>query len=718
MKKKAIEKIPYLTLPKVNRKKEVKYVGVTAVKNVGHERHFFLEVYRNIKEAKAVPIVRIVITKKDFGTYWPKDGTWSRAKVANDQYYTSRCIWEDIRRSQDAQKKANVLCQTKDLERIKNFFADIKVWDQEQWWKYIEEYQDNIVCKERNERRRRRYERRQQALNERIKNTPELPEAEILESADNRYFHRKHYLYYKKRGCWCQIACSKCGGVTEARWKAGISFESQFQRWTDEPREGQNGKCPLCGETGEWKCQGKVKTAFSRSIHLFLGQRYKENGLVMRYIEVSKEWQLQLIAGNDGPEMLNASEKLSGIEVARAYFEKGKPVQIDYHKHNNWEGKDFWDDCNLYGNSNIQIKSAPVMWQTYPEMAGTFLQYSALKEYAAAAGKVNPIEYLERYQKTPQIEMLVKLNLIGVVKELVRCHYGIVFNSDAKRPDEFLGIRKEHVKQLIEKKGSIDILEVMQMEKRMKQAWTDEQISRIAETGLKRGQAETVLRYMSLQQFLNRVEKYAGCEYGTGCRNAEAQIRHIAMTYADYLRMRQDLGYDLNNTVYQQPRNLAAAHEKMVMESSQKEIDKRLDMVREEFSDIRKNYRKLRNRFFYEDEKLLIRPARSAEEIVMEGRSLHHCVGGDDYIRKHNEGETYILMVRDKKNPELPYITVEINAKRENIIQWYGANDKKPDKDNMDKWLDNYITRLRCGGLAAGHTSGQPEDQHMLQLAM
>ena len=68
-KKKAIEKIPYFGLKKTSRKKAVKYIGVTAVKIVGHEKHLFLEVYRNKKESKEAPMVRIVLTKKDFGTY-------------------------------------------------------------------------------------------------------------------------------------------------------------------------------------------------------------------------------------------------------------------------------------------------------------------------------------------------------------------------------------------------------------------------------------------------------------------------------------------------------------------------------------------------------------------------------------------------------------------------------------------------------------------------
>ena len=38
MKKKAIEKVPYLTLPEISRSRKVKFITVTAFKNVGHER--------------------------------------------------------------------------------------------------------------------------------------------------------------------------------------------------------------------------------------------------------------------------------------------------------------------------------------------------------------------------------------------------------------------------------------------------------------------------------------------------------------------------------------------------------------------------------------------------------------------------------------------------------------------------------------------------------
>lgn len=260
MKKKAIERIPYIGLKKNIRPKTAKYIGITAIRIVGHEKHLFLEVYRNAQN-QAEPVVRVVLNKKEFGTYIPATGEWNRRQIMSDEYYDPYFIWntqDEYGCTQKELEKQNILQTPEDLERIKKFCKGVEVWDDHKWWKYIYRYEQNISITARRKAEDRRYERRQNALNDRISHTKELPEKEILETADSLYFHHAHYLYYKKRGCFAQIACSKCGGVTTARWKAGISFESQFQCGIEEPREGQTGTCPLCGAHGEYKCQGKT----------------------------------------------------------------------------------------------------------------------------------------------------------------------------------------------------------------------------------------------------------------------------------------------------------------------------------------------------------------------------------------------------------------------------------------------------------------------------
>jgi hypothetical protein len=709
MKKKTIEKIPYLTLPA--NQKEAKYIGITAFKNIAHELHLFLEVYKN-GENREVPVARIVLTKKDFGTYFPESDEWSQGNILTDGYYYStgyRLVWENkIKNIDDTErvKKENVLNSEEDLHRIQKMCKDVVMGERE-WWNYISEHQNDIVTDKRIKASNRKYERRQQALKDRQDHTPELPEEVILDLADRLYFSEKHFLYYKKRGSWADIACSECGGVSHGRWKSGISYESQFQKQIEEPREGLIGKCPLCGARGEYKCQGKVKGVHEKKIHIFLGQKYKESGMVIRYVEVSKEWVLEQISEEKGIEMSGAYEKLSGVEIARAYFEPDKKVQIDYYKHNNYTGKDFWDDCNLNGIANIEIRDGYVMRKTYENMSGTMFQYSAMKEYADYKSIFNPIEYLERYQQTPQIEMLVKMGIDGVVEKLLKCQYGIVANENGKTMNTFLGIRKQRVRQLKESRGDLDILKVMQMEYRMGAVWTDEQFAHLAELHLERGQIESAIEYMSLQQLLNRIEKYAGCEYGTGCSSAAHRLQSTATTYVDYLNMRRELGYDLSNMIYQYPRDLKDAHDRMVMESNQKEMDKRLKEVKEKFSGIRKQYRKLRKKYYYEDEEYIIRPARSAEEIVMEGRLLHHCVGGDTYLSRHDTGTSYILMLRFREDADNPYITVEIDASNDRIRQWYGAYDKKPDQKHMQEWIDQYVYRLQNNLLAADQPAVQ-----------
>lgn len=697
MKEKAIEKVPFLKLPKVSRKKMVKYVAVTAVIEIKQEPHLLIEVYKNRKECKKIPVVRIAMTEKDFGTYFTETGTWSRERITKTTWSNYGLIWrEDDERISNSVKviaEENILYSSEDLKRIQDF-TKVKVWNR--WWEYIDRRQQGITQEEQHKKRSRRWERRRKALEERKENTEELPEQKILEYADDLIFYRKHYLYYKKRSTRATLACSKCGGVTEARWKPGISYESQFQRYIGEPRQGLYGTCPLCQAKGMYMPKGRMKGFHTETGYLFLGQKYKEQGMVFRYVKVEKEWQLEEAYSEKGPEMWNSCEKLAGVEIARAYFEPGKALQMDYCKYNQYSGRNFWDDCNLSGMVSIRVNAAKIMPETYRNMSGTFLQYSALEEYQKAAGEdINPVDYMERYIQTPQIEMLVKMGMTKVVKELVSCHYGIVVDQEAKRPDHFLGIRKERVKQLIGRHGDLKLLRISQLEERMGQKWTDEQVEQLAELGLDH-ELRVPLEYMGAQKLLNRVEKYAGCEYGTMCGEASRRIKQTAQTYIDYLNMRKDLGYDLRNTVYLFPRNLEAAHNKMVTEQNKEQADRRIREVNEKYQLIKKHYRRLRKKFYFEDEEFMIRPARDAGEIVMEGRILHHCVGGDSYLNKHNKDQSTILFLRFKSEPEMPYITVEVRTDSLSILQWYGAHDKKPDKDRMQKWLDAYATRLKC----------------------
>jgi hypothetical protein len=84
-----------------------------------------------------------------------------------------------------------------------------------------------------------------------------------------------------------------------------------------------------------------------------------------------------------------------------------------------------------------------------------------------------------------------------------------------------------------------------------------------------------------------------------------------------------------------------------------------------------------RSKFNYSDTDFTIRLPEKLSEIVNEGSSLHHCVGG--YTNRHAEGHTTIMFLRRNNDPTTSFYTIEI-GNNDNIVQIHGFGNK---------WLGN-----------------------------
>jgi hypothetical protein len=207
----------------------------------------------------------------------------------------------------------------------------------------------------------------------------------------------------------------------------------------------------------------------------------------------------------------------------------------------------------------------------------------------------------------------------------------------------------------------------------------------VADNTYRQKDIEAILEYMTLKQLTNRIATYV-------IRTKKSR-GEVVKLYLDYLGMKQKLGFDMTNSVYQYPKDLPAAHDKAVEELENKNIDEKCKTREKMYPQIRERFKKAKKIYTYESGTLLIRPAESATEIIREGRILHHCVGGDTYLSEHNEKTGIILLLRKKKEENTPYITVELNSQSE-IEQWYGMCDRKPDEKKVDRWLKRYLKQL------------------------
>ncbi len=147
-------------------------------------------------------------------------------------------------------------------------------------------------------------------------------------------------------------------------------------------------------------------------------------------------------------------------------------------------------------------------------------------------------------------------------------------------------------------------------------------------------------------------------------------------TWADYTHDAEELGFDLSvhNVLY--PKNLIEAHAATINVLNAKRIEKETKEMAALTKRLEKQYR-------FELGDLVIKIPESIQEIITEGKVLHHCVGG--YADRHAKGQCIIVFLRKKAEPNTPYYTIEIGGKwgnRQHIVQCHGyANEmynKKP----------------------------------------
>ena len=151
--------------------------------------------------------------------------------------------------------------------------------------------------------------------------------------------------------------------------------------------------------------------------------------------------------------------------------------------------------------------------------------------------------------------------------------------------------------------------------------------------------------------------------------------------------MAHRLHRDLNDSLVRWPRNLNTAHDQ-VMEEQQARVNAELNaMFLERAAELEP--------LSFELDGLLIRPCQSEAELIREGKDLHHCVA--TYAKRHAEGKTAILFIRQVTEPDKPFFTLEFDEKAKKVRQNRGLRncDRTPEVKAFEKaWL-NYVRRAK-----------------------
>ena len=83
--------------------------------------------------------------------------------------------------------------------------------------------------------------------------------------------------------------------------------------------------------------------------------------------------------------------------------------------------------------------------------------------------------------------------------------------------------------------------------------------------------------------------------------------------------------------------------------------------------------------------------AHSPDELIDEGKALHHCVGNRGYDKRVVEEKSLIFFVRHADKPDEPFVTMEYSLKTHKVLQLYGKGNHCPSEEVQNyiykKWL-------------------------------
>lgn len=508
----------------------------------------------------------------------------------------------------------------------------------------------------------------------------ELKPVKDIEAYARKQFTFNHFVYYRRKGTFAECHCAECGARYVLR---AIPPEDPFTAAAlsdiEKPEREKETKCRKCGITAVYMPAGHTKGEYQYR-RICYGQKIDDKHFVFRIFYVTQ------VTKQDQDTRYGVHEE------ERIYLERSKkPTRYDNYG-GNWHKRGTGEAWNylVHPQTKREIKKC-----------GMF-KYVPVEPYITKAFRDESwvIDYYIAAARYPDFEMILKMGLTDYAYSLVQ-GYPVNPNPRGKTIEDRLRINKSRIKDLIAHKGEKRYLSLYQIERRVGAHWNEEETSIIETlrdstyttdwekvTEVLRHTTPIRIRNYMVKQTMWPPQKESYLPWNE--RNRRTDLRR---EYFDYIYMRKAAGYDMTSDIIIFPNDFRRRRDEMLLEAEKAKMDKRKKEVLAKYPQIEKKYKRLSEKYSAAAGGLIIRPAKDAAEIVEEGKLLHHCVGGDNYLSSHNSGRSFILFLRDIKTKDVPFITVEIRD--ETILQWYGAYDNKPNEEMIDAWLKTYTNELK-----------------------
>lgn len=530
---------------------------------------------------------------------------------------------------------------------------------------------------------------------------PKTPPVDLIQWALEQDAFQKEYLIYKASRVYeplkdqmrpaVEVVCTHCGekffaekvdaGGCSAAY-APAPFGWYHHEMSESVISGSITMCPVCGSEVKVVHVGSIPRGIEDCAWITTMSRLPIEGCRDRFVLTDWLVKRQIAKSGDSqyttdPYSAWVVEEKKVVRLMGYMRTLGGSISI-LHK---WEQRKTF--CDVYGSASM----------VYPWdkslLEGTTAENCKLDLYQDADGK-RLVAYLSLWRKRPAVENLLVQGCGYFLAELIDRernsgydHGGIPklkdINWKEKRPAQMLGLNKEEFRHMRRMCWNVEDLERYRLVKasglplklpediHLLRSRPVYEINRILEEG-PLGDFWRILRYLKKQK-----ESWS--------------------TLQDYWRMAREDGRDLEDSLVRWPRSLGASHARQIEErqaaEARKEAAKRAEQIAARAPLFQARAQEL-DKLSFALGGLMIRPCANEEELILEGKLLHHCVA--TYAKRYAEGRTAILFIRRISEPDKPFFTLEFDEEKNMVRQNRGLHncDRTPEVKAFETaWLNH-----------------------------
>lgn len=596
----------------------------------------YLFAVTDIEENINFPRYRLFISRKErrFITYDEKLKKWRKALLES-------ILWDAMINFY------NIYVNDRDTKVIQIYLKTMRpaIWA-------LEEYQANI----RKEQRIRHDKKLTDSWDQVMKTVPGLPKNWI--AWVSKYGIMEHYIFYKyqKNGA-TNGYCTYC--------KKHVPIRS--------PKYNQKGHCNICGQPVTFRSVGKSGRFCTKWYRVYLVQRRKTSGFVIRIFQ-ARTWYKK--AGYADCETTCHEEQrrifsANGKEISNfvyGLFKRREMRWILYWKP--W----YYTCCGIQYKGNVYP-------YTLSDLSRHELKETGLREYALRQKKIDPGKYLYLWQTYPVLEQIVKAGLFQLVDDILEYRATDAIKRKGRKPTDFLSVTKKEFRRLRDMNGGAKELKWLQFEKSSGRIIKDEEIYWMAKEELEPKDLQFVLDRMSICQVRHYLMKQS--------EKSGDDISHILQVWKDYLSMAGKLRLDVYDSIIYRASDLQRRHSEAVIQMEEKKKEIRRRELEEKYVGFQEQLIALKEKYEFSAGEYQIVAPKSIDDILYEGDTLHHCVNKtDNYFDRIASKESYILFLRKKENPEVPFYTLEVEPNGT-------IRQKRAEFDRQNKDIDEVTSFLR-----------------------